>query len=1246
MNTLIFHKKTVLASLLVLVSALILWPQTVSAEVTLQNDVDYPVNEQEGTTKKFDHLLSGTGTYSTQISVGTTGLWVDATKRVTGSQAKITINQNITAGNYRQVDTDYTYTDASGNKKNYDSGQSGAVTLNGGMTANFSGDFTVGGHTNIYIGSNATSTANVTVGGELFLGSTMTSTMNVNAGSTLTVNGPFVIQRGSQGHLYISGTVNMNSKTADSITLGTNNNVTYTSTVNVKDGGILNIPYIVAHCGLNGQLFFNIESGGTANLYGLTYSYNNESGQYASAEKTLYLKGGALNLGDGGISVGKNPAYPLQFKSGTVSTLTGTTTAAIGIETAVGSGTTILTPLKDTTLKFTANVTDSTVSSAGTGGNLQVKGAGTTEFAGTVSNTNGFSVEGGTALLSGKLTTKATVNSGTLKISSTNTANTGTITANGGTVDIAGAKVYNALVFNGGTLSTSLNAMMQLYGPVTLQKDLTVNNPQRLEFRVENTKFTGANMNLTKTGGGELLFNGADASHVVSPLKTVTINEGVFTLQTNSQAVVNGAEVTVNAGRINFWGQADVNLKTLTLNGGGVSGGSNAMSSLTTNATVVLQKNTVFDATPWNQDGITTNGFEIKGTLKSTSAVTLQKTGVGKMIVSGNMDGFSGTIQIDSATHSGVKGNSFQMATGGNADPAKLYAFGFNVNGGSLSFTKAGTYAFADGQTVIKFSKGDFPEVALGSAVLSLGSGSKIESLANAQTSLTNGSILLRDGGSLALNVTQGTLTLPKVTGSTDAKQAALTKTGNGALTLAGSGSNVRFTQAAGAGQITVGNGVKMELYRDGNKQESEKAPITVNAGGTLTLTHSTDNSTHPVTNNPITLNGGTLVTAANGGKATFNKMASINLTADSTITVGDRLELMSPMQAEGKKLTITGTGEFFFNKEGNKAQEIVSTTGTFGIQGGASKALTNVGKVTVKSGKFHVWDVPDFDGNIVLDGAFFDVNGSGTSSTSSSATITWLKNANFNVNTQSKDPKPFTMNGKIVAAKEITISKTGKQDLIIAGKESLTGMNGTFNITSGNIILKTGGNTPETAYGATFKINGGSLTFGDSGDYYFKDGTNFIQNVTGTTVDLSGAKIHVTGETKISSQITATFKNGTVEAGTVVFETSADKNLVKPLTLENVTVNATDIAFSLTGEDLDYTQLTGQPIMTTGREDLEGLTFSIASNAELPTGMFLYGLGMADGSVTIQTGVPEPATWLLLLLGLIGLKSLRNQKR
>ncbi|MCR5165502.1 MAG: PEP-CTERM sorting domain-containing protein [Thermoguttaceae bacterium] len=865
MNSPIFLKKSLLTVLFLLASALVFRAETAWGDVVLEHNFVYTnnVNTDPQGTVTFTNLLYGSGTYSSAIDVGTEGLWIDSTKRVTGTNANIVISNNITAGNFRQVDSDFTVTGGT----SYSGSQSGTVRFNNNMTANFSGSFTVGGHTNIRIGTDASSTANVTVNGVFFLGSTMTSNMYVHAGSTFTANNGFVIQNGSQGHLYIEGTVNVNSTQSqaytdstfnwDCVSLGTKNNVTYSSSVNVNNGGTLNILNAIAHCGLEGQLFFKINSGGTANLYGLTYSHNNESGQYASAGKTLQLLGGTLNLGAGGIAVGRKPAYPLLFKSGTISTLDGTTSSDISLDVGVGSGTTVLTPKSGATLKFSGTVADATFADVGTGGTLKVQGAGTTEFAGTVSNSTGFTVEGGTANLSGKLTSNATLTSGTLKITSTNTGNTGTITANGGTVNIAAPNVYNGIVFNGGSLLTSYDSVMKVHGPVTLNSDLNANNPNRIEFHLENGIFTGNNKSLVKTGAGEFLFNGGTAARVASPLKEVTINAGTFTLQVNSQAVVDGAQITVNAGLLNLWGQSDVNLTKLTLNGGNLKGGADVISSLTSTTVVELQKNANFETSPYNVANYALNGLRIDGTLQSTTAVRIDKLGIGTLYLAGNMDGFSGTIR----SSNGV----VQMVNGGNTADTP-YAFGFTLNGGSLQFADAGDYYFADGTTLFDFVK--------------------------------------------------------------------------------------------------------------------------------------------------------------------------------------------------------EASGNYFPN--GSTVYDPVSTV---------------------------------------------------------------------------------------------------------------------------------------------------------------------------LAVDLGNAVIHVTGEGKITSAIAASIQGGTLDVGSAVFETSAQNNQVKPFELTDVTMDPRGMEFSLTGDNLDYTQLDGQTLMTTNRTDLDGLTFNIASSAVLPEGMVLYGLGQSDGSILIQfgelpTNVPEPASWLLLLAG------------
>lgn len=438
---------TVQAGLVLIAFGGCLWP--CSAAVTL-------VGVPEDTPTYY--LISGSGTWATAIDTQGLKLQVDATKKPDGAtmvSTRMTISGNITAGEYRQVDLDIGSSLASG--------QSGVITLNGGTTTNISGNFTTGGHTTTNIGTTG-STTNVTVTGQTIIGSSMTSTLNIAAGSVFSANGGFYQNAsGSQGQINVSGTLNLNSTADGSVRLGDKPNFDYTSTLTINSGGVLNVLSTTAHCGYDGQLFFKLNAGGTANLLGMTFAQNGDSGTKASVGKTLQLLGGTLNLGANGISVrsGKT-SYPFQLKSGTISTLDGTTATTIqDVELGIGSGTVQFAPKTGAVMTVSSAINDSTWADVGTGGQVQMTGAGTLDVAGTFNTTGGFKAVSGKTVISGDFAGGELLTGGGA-IEITGTVSGGTQTFTTGTVNVT-----NTAEITGGTMNVSGDAVVSVAGTLT-----------------------------------------------------------------------------------------------------------------------------------------------------------------------------------------------------------------------------------------------------------------------------------------------------------------------------------------------------------------------------------------------------------------------------------------------------------------------------------------------------------------------------------------------------------------------------------------------------------------------------------------------------------------------------------------------------------------------------------------------------------------------------------------------------------
>lgn len=753
------------------------------AEVTLAQNAEYSNN----------WVLSGSGTYSQAISLGTEQLVVDATKRVTGSAANIILTENITAGKYLQRDNFFGDT--------YAGAQSGQIYFQGGMTATFTG-LELGGHTNLYVGSD-TSTANVTVSEDTLIGSSMTSNLHINADSTFTANGKFQVNRADiQGKVYISGTMNLNSAAEDSILLGYGNNHQYTSSVDVYSGGTLNAPNSVVHCGYDGQLYFRIEAGGTANLYGLTFGRNgDQDSSYANVGKTLQLRGGTLNLGEGGVSIrtGKD-SYPFQFISGTIGTIDGCDTSISNVELAIGSGNTVFQPVADATITVNSNFTNSTWASAGTGGTVQMNGAGTLDLAGSFNTTGGFEAKAGTTVVSGTFAGgKLNVNGGdvTLTGSATTSAgvevNKGTLTIirnqtgissskaeivvnEGGSVVLTSATdatahtlFHNPITLNGGTLSTdsSLSGRWRkLMGKLTLNADATITSNTRLEI---HGGLEGTGKTLTKDGDGNLILHDVGKTG----LKSIVINKGMFCIENNSSnALITEDGVYVNGGFLQFWGQSNVSAN-IFFNGGYFETNGTVCNSTTADSVFTLQQSTQFNMTSWTEGNPA--DFIMNGKLVASDGIVLKKTGGKTMTLAGNMSEFHGTIQSDTS--------EVILANGGNTAET-AYDFNFNLNAGSARIGDTATYHFKDVENLVQFSNANNATFDLGTgSVQNHGSSSISSTIVGASITGTTGAIQLGSvGDTLNFNVADNaSLT---VSTAVHTQGGNFTKTGNGTLDI------------------------------------------------------------------------------------------------------------------------------------------------------------------------------------------------------------------------------------------------------------------------------------------------------------------------------------------------------------------------------------------------------------------------------------------------------------------------------
>lgn len=767
-------------------------------------------------------FIYGSGVYESALNTNGADIQVDMTKRLTGSSTSITFKGDLAAGSFRHVDSEIK--NDSGVVGNWASVQNGTLTFDS-MTANFSGDYTAGGHSNLILANGAT----VNVAGTALIGNSMTLTLRINSGTTWNSNGNFFInQGGTQAIVYVSGILNANSSEANSVRFGNGNNYQYTSSLNIDNGGVLNVLNTVAHAGYDGQIYFNINSGGTANLYGLTIARNGDEGsQYGDAAKTLYLNGGTLNLGAGGLFIreGKD-SYPIQLKSGTIGVLAGQDTFIQNVEIAVGSGVTYFAPEEGRKITVSSNFVDSTLSKAGSGGLIQMTGAGTLELAGTFNTTTGFKASAGSTIVSGTFAGgQLLVDGGALTIASTGnltstsgmtvakgaatlagaSAATSSITVNSGaklylsylnggsvnaqalapvTVKLGGEVVisipeggkattdfFSPIILNGGKLSTDsiVNNWRRLFGKITLTADSEIRCDTRLQL---HGGLEGAGFTLTKNGNADLILDQVG----LTGLKKIVTNSGLFCIQSNSnQALQTEEGVFVNGGTLQFWGQSNVKANVF-MNGGMFQTSGSDLNSTTDDFVMTFQKNTTVDNSGWDDPGTDSerSRFVMNGKWVATDGIVVNKTGNRSLTLAGNLDDFDGTLKLSTF--------KTYLDNGGNSS-ATPYDFAINLAGGALEILNSGLYVFKSVDNLINFTSDSNASVNLGNGKIQVLGDSSIASSAADAKIVGVGSLELGDAdSSIQFNVADGkALTIEA---NVNTSGGAYSKTGNGTLTI------------------------------------------------------------------------------------------------------------------------------------------------------------------------------------------------------------------------------------------------------------------------------------------------------------------------------------------------------------------------------------------------------------------------------------------------------------------------------
>ncbi len=620
----------------------------------------------------------------------------------------------------------------------------------------------------------------------------------------------------------------------------------------------------------------------------------------------------------------------------------------------------------------------------------------------------------GTSALRGVLTTAGTATSGTVDLVAYNAQNTMTI---------------ESVIANNG-LGATTRLLKSGAGTMTLT--------------AQNT-YTGG----TVVNQGTLNLTGTTAGFVVIPAGGLTINNATVTQNTNAQQIATSTDVTINGGgALNLTTGANT-LNSLTWNNTGgtgnptVNGGSGLFTL--TSATPITATNDSFATTPVlsgagglalsnaspviNVAGLSPNSLNISAVISSAGGA-ISKTGAGALTLSG----------------------------------ANTFTTGFNLNAGSLIFGVSTT--------------GTLPAVTngpVGTGTLSIAGGTSILSDGTARTVgnpvTVNGDFAIGGrtagnnvtlSGAMNLGDTGRTINVdsPAVTGTisgaitSTATGTALTKTGNGTLTLSSASNNFNGASVSVTGGV-LKNGVNNAIPNASNVAISSGAGYDLN---NFDQTLQTISGTGFITNSAnasktLTLGGTSSTDVTTNVNSTFGGVLTDNMLAQSS----SRLVLTKVGLGS---LTLSGNSTY------NGATNIIAGS----IIAGTDNALPTNTALTI-----------------------------GTSATTAGNTATLdLTNFSQTVASLTTATTVATASGNVIIGAGKTLTVTGPVSLGVNGSTVTTRLNvsgaGTFSIgtqatpTNSNVTI--GNNsTSNVSNGSTLDLSGLSNFYANLGTGTFRVG-------------------------------------------------------------------------------------------------------------------------------------------------------------
>jgi fibronectin-binding autotransporter adhesin len=770
-----------------------------------------------------------------------------------------------------------------------------------------------------------------------------------------------------------------------------------------------------------------------------------------------------------------------------------------------------------------------------------------------------------------------------------NTNNTSTITLNttgntSRTITLSGGGTFTAAIAAGGAtgdllvMGTAATSNTLTIGgnsnatPGTARLALAISTDGNVDVvnsgaTLNITGILSGNFNLTKTGAGTLTLSGANT---FGSGKTFTLSVG--TLNINSATALGAGTFQVNGSTIidstaTFTSQLLTNNNALTLNGNFTFTGTNNLNfgtgAVTLGTSAGASRQITASANTLTIGGVISNGTTANSLIKAgNGTLTLG----GANLFTGGVTINAGTVIAGSTTALGPTANA--TLTFGSGSTGKL-----QLNGNSITIVDLNTNA------------------TVGTPVIESGSGTAGTDTLTVNTANTDTYAgVLQDGSTRLL---------------------ALTKSGNGTLTLTGT-----------------------NTYSGGTALSS----------GTLQLGGS---STGSVTNGPVgtgtlTLNGGTLSSDSTTARSIAN---AFTFGGDVTLGNGTNNGTLT-LSGAG---TLTGSRTLTLNSDITYSGNIGETGGSFGITkaGGGTLKLSGVntysGGTTVSAGLLWLNSssaLGSTSAPLTVNGGIVDLAGNnasvgnltGTGGTiwnnlgpSSAVTLTIGNGNNGGGNYQGV----ITDTNGASPGSTLALTKTGTGTITLSGANTYTGAT----TVNGGTLLING----STAAGSAVTVNN-SGTLGGTG------------TVSGTVDVKSGGTLSPGTSPGTMTTGAVTLENGSTFAVDLT-ATSGNDVLVAPSVTLGTLVTGPNLSLNITGS-----LSIGQQFFIVNNTGANAVSGVFAQGATVTSGQYTFlidyladfGSNSAAGGNDIMlevTAIPEPSTWIgaALALGAVALAQRRR---